>query len=64
VWPGQYAGIGALVAVAVAAALGLAGVTIADGADNIAVCTPLFRSLRVPAVFVTIGAAVLVPVFV
>jgi cadmium resistance protein CadD (predicted permease) len=152
VWAGQYAGIGALVAVSVAAALGLAavpdrwvgllglvpialgvrgfvaaarardgepatpavatgvptvaGVTIANGADNIAVYTPLFRNLGVagalvtvavfaagtavwclagswlgahpavvalverwghwlvPAVFVTIGAAILAPVFV
>ncbi|GAA1789822.1 cadmium resistance transporter [Luedemannella flava] len=101
VWAGQYAGIGVLVAVSVAAALGLAvvpdewirllgliplalgvkglvtavrsrgsaddpapvatgwaavaGITIANGADNIAVYTPLLRTIGVPDAVLTIA---------
>jgi cadmium resistance protein CadD (predicted permease) len=100
IWAGQYAGIGALVAVSVAAALGLAlvpdrwvpllglvpialgvrgliaavrrapgdetpavaanavavaGVTIANGADNIAVYTPAFRTIGAAGTAVTIA---------
>jgi cadmium resistance protein CadD (predicted permease) len=102
VWAGQYAGIGALVAVSAAAALGLtvvpdrwvgllglvplalgvkglvaavrargadeppaapgvagalsvAGVTIANGADNISVYTPLFRTIGPAAAALTVA---------
>jgi cadmium resistance protein CadD (predicted permease) len=101
IWAGQYAGIAALVAISVVAALGLtivpdrwvrllglvpialgvrglvvalraraedeppapavatgvlsiAGVTIANGADNISVYTPLFRTIGVTASLITI----------
>ncbi len=109
IWAGQYAGIGALVAVSVVAALGLtvvpdrwvpllglvpvalgvrgligvlrrspgddsppvaanafavAGVTVANGADNIAVYTPTFRTIGVTGTAVTIAVfAVLVAVW-
>jgi cadmium resistance protein CadD (predicted permease) len=109
IWAGQYAGIGALVAVSVVAALGLtllpdrwvpllglvpialgirglvtavrrspgddtppvagnafavAGVTIANGADNIAVYTPAFRTIGVTGTAVTLAVfAVLVAVW-
>jgi len=102
IWAGQYAGIAALVAVSVLAALGLtivpdrwinllglvpialgirglavalrargkdeppapavatgvlsiAGITIANGADNISVYTPLFRTIGVGATWVTLA---------
>lgn len=49
--------------------LSVAGVTIANGADNISVYTPLFRtiglgpSLITAAVFIGIGTVILVDVF-
>ena len=110
VWAGQYAGIGALVAISALAALGLtlvpdrwvpllglvplalgvrglvravrprsgaadppvvagnlvavAGVTIANGADNIAVYTPMFRTIGLAGSVVTVAVfAVLVAVW-
>jgi len=95
IWAGQYAGVGALVAVAGVAALGLtivpdrwvgwlgviplalgvkgliargkqapvvasgpvsvAGVTIANGADNLAVYTPMFRTIGLTGSLVTVA---------